>query len=139
MRICFLLLAAWLVSACQAPLQSGSQCVVEPEYFGHIDTVVWRGENRGFDLQDETGYVSPIVADLLRQAVVAELEPLQREGIAPSGNTALLFNLIRVASGGILALALEIKDTTGLDLEQQENVDALADMIVAVFLPDNAP
>ena len=73
MRICFLLLAAWLVSACQAPLQSGSQCVVEPEYFGHIDTVVWRGENRGFDLQDETGYVSPIVADLLRQAVVAEL------------------------------------------------------------------
>ena len=73
------------------------------------------------------------------EAVVAELEPLQREGIAPSGNTALLFNLIRVASGGILALALEIKDTTGLDLEQQENVDALADMIVAVFLPDNAP
>ena len=71
------------------------------------------------------------------EVVVAELEPLQAKGIAPGGDPAMLFNLIRVASGGTLALALEIKDTSGIDFEQQENVDALADMIVKVFLPGN--
>lgn len=69
------------------------------------------------------------------EAVVEELAPLQREGIAPDGNTALLFNLIRVAAGGTLALALEIKGTSGIDFEQDDNVEALADMIVKVFLP----
>ena len=69
------------------------------------------------------------------EAVVEELAPLQREGLAPQGNTALLFNLIRVASGGTLALALEIKGTSGIDLELDENVDALAEMVVDVFLP----
>lgn len=69
------------------------------------------------------------------EVVVQELEPLQAQGIAPPGDPALLFNLIRVSSGGILALALEIKDTSGIDFERTENVDALADMIVNVFLP----
>ena len=70
------------------------------------------------------------------ELVVQELRPLQEEGIAPDGDPALLFNLIRVASGGTLALALEIKDTSGIDFDQSENVEALADMIVQIFLPD---
>lgn len=69
------------------------------------------------------------------EVVVQELEPLQEKGIAPPGDPAMLFNLIRVSSGGTLALALEIKDTSGIDFEQTDNVEALADMIVAVFLP----
>lgn len=68
-------------------------------------------------------------------SVVEELRPLQASGIAPAGDPALLFNLIRVTSGGTLALALEIRDTSGVDFDQDENVEALADMIVRVFLP----
>ncbi len=68
-------------------------------------------------------------------SVVEELRPLQESGIAPAGDPALLFNLIRVTSGGTLALALEIRDTSGVDFDQDENVEALADMIVRVFLP----
>lgn len=71
----------------------------------------------------------------LYESVVEELRPLQEDGIAPPGDPALLFNLIRVASGGTLALALEIRDTSGLDLDDDANVEALADMIVKVFLP----
>lgn len=69
------------------------------------------------------------------EVVVREIQPLQDAGIAPAGDPALLFNLIRVASGGTLALALEIKDTSGIDFDQPDKVEALADMIVSVFLP----
>lgn len=72
-------------------------------------------------------------------SVVEELRPLQASGIAPAGDPALLFNLIRVTSGGTLALALEIRDTSGVDFDQDENVEALADMIVRVFLPGVEP
>ncbi len=74
-------------------------------------------------------------------SVVEELRPLQDCGIAPAGDPALLFNLIRVTSGGTLALALENRDTSGVDFDQDENVEALADMIVRVFLPgsEDAP
>ena len=68
-------------------------------------------------------------------SVVDELKPLQESGIAPAGDPALLFNLIRVTSGGTLALALEIRDTSGIDFDQDDNVEALANMIVRVFLP----
>ena len=69
------------------------------------------------------------------QTVVDELIPLQETGIAPPGDPALLFNLIRVTSGGTLALGLEIRSTSGVDLDDPETVEALADMIVDVFLP----
>jgi len=71
----------------------------------------------------------------LYESVVEELKPLQDAGIAPPGDPALLFNLIRVTSGGTLALALEIRDTSGIDFDRDENVEALADMIVKIFLP----
>lgn len=77
----------------------------------------------------------------LYEAVVSELAPLQERGIAPAGHPAMLFNLIRVASGGTLALALEIRDTSGLDFDDEANVEALADMIIRIFLPgeESAP
>ena len=73
------------------------------------------------------------------EAVVRELKPLQEAGLAPAGDPALLFNLIRVSSGGTLALAMEIKDTSGVDFDNPDNVEALADMIIGIFLPEPAP
>ena len=43
--------------------------------------------------------------------------------------------MIRVSSGGLLALSLELKGTSGIDLDQPGRLDELADMIVRVFLP----
>jgi len=71
----------------------------------------------------------------LCDAVVKELKPLQESGIAPPGDPALLFNLLRGTSGGLLALTLEIKATSGIDFDKPENVDALAEMIIRIFLP----
>lgn len=71
----------------------------------------------------------------LFEVVVEEIKVLQERGIAPDGDPALLFNMIRVSSGALLALALEIKGTSSIDLEQPGQLDALADMIIKVFLP----
>lgn len=71
----------------------------------------------------------------LYEAAVEDIEVLQQRGVAPPGDPALLFNMIRVASGGLLAQSLELKGISGLDLDQPGQLDALADMIVSVFLP----
>lgn len=73
------------------------------------------------------------------EVVVRELETLQELGIAPPGDPGLLFNLIRVSSGGMLALGLEIRDTSGIDFGDPANVEALADMIIDVYLPGRPP
>lgn len=68
------------------------------------------------------------------------LQELQKLGVAPPGNAALLFNMIRVTAGGLLALKLELKATSGIDLDDDEEIDELADMIIRVFFPgDQAP
>ncbi len=75
----------------------------------------------------------------LFQLVEPSLRQLQDLGIAPPGNSGLLYNMIRVSAGGLLALALEIRGTTDIDLEMEEDLEQLADMIVRVFLPGPAP
>lgn len=70
---------------------------------------------------------------------ISEIEILQKQGVAPAGNPALLFNMIRVSAGGLLALSNELKGTSNLDMDQQSKIDELADMIVNVFLPNEAP
>lgn len=72
--------------------------------------------------------------------VETSLAELQQLGIAPPGNPALLFQMIRGCAGGLLALAPEIKSTSGIDFDEPEALTELADMIVSVFLSgDNAP
>jgi len=71
----------------------------------------------------------------LFDAAVKEIKVLQERGVAPPGDPKLLFNMIRVSSGALLALALELKGTSDLDLYQPGQLDALADMIITVFLP----
>jgi AcrR family transcriptional regulator len=71
----------------------------------------------------------------LFEAAVEDIRVLQERGVAPPGDPALLFNMIRVSSGALLALALELKGTSNIDLERPGQLDALADMIIKVFLP----
>jgi hypothetical protein len=75
----------------------------------------------------------------LFEAAVVHIEQLQDLGVAPQGDSALLFNMIRVSSGGLLALSQEIKSTSNVDLDAPGAVDALADMIVQIFLPGEMP
>jgi AcrR family transcriptional regulator len=71
----------------------------------------------------------------LFQIVVESLRELQERGIAPPGDPALLFNLIRVSAGGLLALSEEIKGTSNIDFDSEDALDELADMIIRCFLP----
>jgi hypothetical protein len=66
---------------------------------------------------------------------VKSLRELQELGIAPPGDPAILFNMIRVSAGGLLALAAEIKGTSNVDLDSDAALDELADMIIRCFLP----
>jgi AcrR family transcriptional regulator len=66
---------------------------------------------------------------------VAYIEELQRLGIAKSGNPALLYNLIRVSAGGVLALGLEIKGTSNIDFDADGALHELSEMIIQCFLP----
>lgn len=75
----------------------------------------------------------------LFEEVVKSLSELQRLGIAPPGDPALLFNMIRVSAGGLLALAVEIKGTSNLDLNSEQALDDLSDMIVRCFFPGDTP
>lgn len=68
----------------------------------------------------------------------ADLRQLQASGIAPQGDPALLFNMIRVSAGALLALSPELKGSSGLDLDDPKNVEKLADMIINIYLPGTA-
>jgi hypothetical protein len=63
------------------------------------------------------------------------IEQLQALGVAPQGNPKLLFNMIRLSSGGLLALGNELKKSSGIDIEDDETLEEIAAMIVNVFLP----
>lgn len=71
----------------------------------------------------------------LFEATFAMLEELQALGVAPPGNPRLLFNMIRLSSGGLMALGNELKASSGIDVDDDATLDAIADIIVSVFLP----
>ena len=71
----------------------------------------------------------------LFDATAIMIAELQKAGVAVQGNPMLLFNMIRLSSGGLLALANEIKTSSGIDVESDETLDEISDMIVNVFLP----
>lgn len=66
------------------------------------------------------------------------LKELQELGIAQPGNPALLFNMIRVSAGGLLALSLELKGTSEIDFDSDGALNELSDMIIQCFLPMNS-
>jgi AcrR family transcriptional regulator len=63
------------------------------------------------------------------------LEELQAVGVAPPGNPRLLFNMIRLSTGGLLALGNELSRSSGIDIEKEETLDEIAEMVITVFLP----
>ena len=69
------------------------------------------------------------------ESTVEHIRQLQDTGIAPQGNPALLFHMIRISAGGLLALGQEIEGTSGVNIASEETLEELADMIVRVFLP----
>ena len=75
----------------------------------------------------------------LFEATFELLEKLQELGVAPPGNPAILFNMIRLSSGGLLALGNELKGSSGIDIEDPETQDEISDMIIRLFLPGEMP
>ena len=71
----------------------------------------------------------------LFEEVHRSLTDLQQIGIAPPGSAALLFNMIRVCAGGLLALKLELKGTSNIDLDCDDQIEELGDLIIRVFFP----
>ena len=68
-------------------------------------------------------------------ATFVMLEELQKLGIAVPGNPRLLFNMIRLSSGGLLALGNELSVSSDIDVEEDSTLDEISDMIVRIFLP----
>jgi hypothetical protein len=64
---------------------------------------------------------------------------LQELGVTPPGNPALLFSMIRLSSGGLLALGNELNGSSGIDIEDPETLVEISDMIIALFLPGEMP
>ncbi|NIL95373.1 MAG: TetR family transcriptional regulator [Woeseiaceae bacterium] len=64
---------------------------------------------------------------------------LQEMGVAVQGSPALLFNMIRVCAGGLVALKLELQHTSDIDLDSDAQISELADMIIRVFFPGDQP
>ena len=75
----------------------------------------------------------------LFQVVFGMITELQSLGVAPPGNPALLFNMIRLSSGGLLALGNELKESSGIDIDKPEVLDEIAEMVIRVFLPGDMP
>lgn len=72
MRPIFYALAFVVLSACQTPMQTGNQCVVEPGFLSGETTFAWHSPE-AIDVDDATGYVSPLMQKGLAQAVAAEM------------------------------------------------------------------
>lgn len=69
------------------------------------------------------------------ETTFALIEELQSLGVAPAGNAKLLFNMMRLSSGGLLALGNELKKSSGIDIESRDTLDEISEMIVSIFLP----
>ncbi|MCH9696352.1 MAG: TetR/AcrR family transcriptional regulator [Gammaproteobacteria bacterium] len=94
----------------------------------------------------ESSYANPRLEWLIEEhlqpffeATFGLITELQQLGIAPAGNPALLFNMIRLSSGGLLALGNELKDSSGIDIDAPGTLDEIAEMVIQVFLPGEAP
>lgn len=71
---CRLLMLVVVLSGCAAaPLNKGSHCSVEPGSMASLKTFTWYAEPP-VDLDDHTGYVSPVIVRGLEKAAIGELQ-----------------------------------------------------------------
>jgi len=75
----------------------------------------------------------------LFEEVEKALTSLQNIGVLPAGSPAVLFNMIRVCAGGLIALKLELKQTSDIDLDCDQQIAELGDLIIRVFFPGDQP
>lgn len=75
----------------------------------------------------------------LFEATFGMLEKLQELGVAPPGNPAILFSMIRMCSGGLLALGNELRGSSGIDIDDPETLEEISEMIIRIFLPGEMP
>lgn len=66
------ILACLALGGCATPIQTGSQCTVEPGAFDDEQTFTWHSEP-AVALDDQTGFVSPLVVKALEARVIEEL------------------------------------------------------------------
>ena len=90
----------------------------------------------------ESAYPNPrldwLVDNYLRpnfEATIGPIRNLQAAGLMPAGNPAMLFHLIRTSAGGLLGLNLEMKATSGIDLDDPGTLEELTDLVIRIFLP----
>ena len=72
MRTLSLVGLLFVLTACQTPMQSGSQCLLEPGSLAAATTYTWHFD-KPIDVVDDTGYVAPLVVSQMQRAVEAEL------------------------------------------------------------------
>ena len=75
----------------------------------------------------------------LFEVTIGMLKKLQDLGVTPAGNPALVFSMIRLCSGGLLALGNELKRSSGIDINDPETLDEISEMIINIFLPGDMP
>jgi len=68
-------------------------------------------------------------------ATIGLWKELQELGVAPPGNPALLMNMLRLSSGGLLALGNELRRSSNIDVDAPGTLEEIAEMIVRIFLP----
>ena len=71
----------------------------------------------------------------LASAASSHIKDLQDKGVAVDGDPLIIYNMVRVCSGTLIALGLELRNSSDIDLQSRERLDELADLIVRVFLP----
>jgi len=72
------------------------------------------------------------------EATVGQIRELQKIGVAPAGNPAMLYHMIRLSAGGMFALGNMLRGTSKLDVDSAATRDELVAMIVRVYLPGEA-
>ena len=102
--------AVLLTAACATPMQSGSACAVDPEYFDTRKTFAWVDTERSLTVRDDTGFISPLVEEQLRNAVINEL---QSKG----------FRYVEDTATSDLQLALTLHARREIEVYETENLD----------------
>jgi len=72
MRFAILAVMALVTGCASAPMSTGSHCTVPQGALDGLVNFTWRAVPP-VDLQDQTGYVSPVIVKKLEQTVIAEL------------------------------------------------------------------
>ncbi len=90
----------------------------------------------------ESGYPNPRMDWLVEthlqpffEANVHRIKELQELGVAPPGNPAMIYHMIRLSATGMLAIRHLLHGTSSIDLDSEDTRDELVEMIVRIYLP----